>query len=182
MPGGASGLDPLSPQRKWRAITLATLVLAPAVWSLLVGLVSIASDDGGGPNAAAAIALGLALVPFVFVVLAFASEHPRAPGAVVKAMALFLLVGIPVSALAADAVTGVVAGAGAGGIVSLRADLTHDWRLRAGAVAVAALYCFVLARVAGAVVLIAAPIFPFTGIGLADHLAEWRLARDRAQG
>ena len=26
-------------------------------------------------------------------------------------------------------------------------------------------------------VLIAAPIFPFTGLGLADHLSEWRLAR-----
>lgn len=174
------GMQPLSPKRKWRAITFATLLLAPAIWSLLAGLVALASDVSGGPEPAAAVAFGLALLPFVFIVLAFASEHPRAPGAVVKAMSLCLLVGIVVSALAADAVTGVVAGAGAGGIVSLRADLAHDWRMRAGAVAVAATYSFVLARVAGPVVLVAAPIFPFTGLGLADHLAEWWLERGSA--
>lgn len=173
-------MDPLSPQRKWRAITFATLLLAPAVWSLLGGLVAVASDDADGPAPGAAIALGLALLPFVFIVLAFSSEHPRAPGAVLRAMGICLLVGIPVSAVAADAVTGIVAGVGAGGIVALRADVAHDWRMRAGAVAVAAAYSFVLARVAGPVVLVAAPIFPFTGIGLADHLSEWRLARDAA--
>ena len=175
-----AGMDPLSPERKWRAITLATLVLAPAVWALLGGLVAAASENGGGPQPAAAIALGLALLPFAFIVLAFASEHPRAPGAVVRAMGLCLLVGIPVSALAADAVTGIVAGVGAGGIVALRADLGHDWRTRAVAVAVGAAYSFVLARVAGSVVLVAAPIFPFTGIGIADHVAEWRIARAAA--
>jgi hypothetical protein len=172
------GIEPLSPQRKWRAITLATLLLAPAIWSLLAGLIATAAEGGQDEQAAAAgIALGLALVPFVFIVLAFTSGHPRAPGAVVRAMGLCLLVGIPVSALAADAVTGIVAGIGAGGIVSLRADRPHDWRLRAGSVALGAAYTFVLARTAGAVVVVAAPIFPFTGLGLADHLAEWRAAR-----
>jgi hypothetical protein len=46
-------------------------------------------------------------------------------------------------------------------------------------VAIAAAYTFVLARMAGPVVLVAAPIFPFTGLGLADHYAEWRVARAR---
>lgn len=171
------GLQPLSPERRWRAIALATVLLAPALWALLVGLVAAADDDANAPAAAPAIALGLALLPFVFITLAFLSEHPRAPQAVVRAMALCLLVGIIVSAVAADAVSGVVAGVGAGGIAALRTDRDHDWRLRAGAVAIATVYCFVLARVAGPVVLVAAPIFPFTGIGLADHFAEWRAAR-----
>jgi hypothetical protein len=170
-------MEPLAPERKWRAIALATLVLAPAVWALLAGLVAAASDDPGGPQAALALAFGLCVLPFAFITLAFLSEHPRAPGAVVKAMALFLLIGLPASALAGDAVTGIVAGVGAGGIVTLRADVAHDWHLRAGAVAVGATYSFVLARVAGPAVLIAAPIFPFTGIGVADHLAEWLLQR-----
>jgi hypothetical protein len=174
------GIEPLSPERKWRAITFATLVLAPAIWSLLAGLVAAADDGAEGPAAGAAIAFGLALLPFVFIVLAFASQHPQAPGAVVRAMGLCLLVGIMVSAFAADAVTGIVAGVGAGGIAALRPDLQHDWRMRAGAVAVGAAYTFVLARVAGPVVLVAAPIFPFTGLGLADHLSEWRLARARS--
>jgi hypothetical protein len=170
-------MAPLAPERKWRAITLATLLLAPAVWSLLAGLVSVADEGTDGPAPGAAIAFGLALLPFVYIVLAFASDHPRAPGAVLRAMGLCLLVGIPVSALAADAVTGLVAGVGAGGIAALRADAGHDWRPRAIAVAIGAAYCFVLARVAGPVVVIAAPIFPFTGLGLVDHFSEWRSTR-----
>jgi hypothetical protein len=174
-------MEPLSPERKWRAIVVATLLLAPGVWAILGGLVALAADDGpDGPAPAAAVAFGLALLPFVYIVLAFASQHPQAPGAVVRAMGLCLLVGIPVSAVAADAVTGIVAGVGAGGIVALRADLAHDRRWRAAGVAIGAVYAFVLARTAGAVVLVAAPIFPFTALGLADHYAEWRLARARA--
>lgn len=172
-----ANLEPLSPQRKWRAITFATLLLAPAVWSLLIGLVAAASDEAGRPAAAPPIALGLCLIPFVFVLLAFASEHPQAPGAVVKAMAMCLIVGIPASALASDAVTGIVAGVAAGGIFALRSDTMHSYRVRAGGVAVAAAYAFMLVRLAGPVALIAAPVFPFTALGLADHYAEWRYAR-----
>jgi hypothetical protein len=175
-------MDPLPPDRKWRAITFATLLLAPACWSVLAGVVTIAADDGEGglANPEAAIALGVALIPFVFTVLAFASEHPRAPGAVVKAMGLAVVVGIPASALAADAVTGLVAGIGAGGVVALRADVVHSMKLRAWAVLAASLYAFVMVRVAGPVVLLAAPVFPFTVLGLADHLAERRDERDAA--
>ena len=176
----SGGVEPLSPQRKWRAILLATLVLVVAYWAMLVGLVMFASDDpGDGPQAAAVLTFGLALIPFVFIVLAFSSGHPRAPGAVVKAMGLALLVGIPVSALAADAVTGIVAGVGAGGIVALRADEDHNWRARAIAVGAASAYTFVLVRTLGELALLPAPIFPFTGIGIADHLSERRRERER---
>jgi len=171
-------MEPLSPPRKWRAITLATLLLVPAFWAILAGAVAAASEDfDGGAQAGAAIAFGLALVPFVFVVLAFASEHPRAPGAVVKAMLLSLAIGIPVSALAADAVSGLVAGMGAGGVVALRADDPHNGRARAWGVVVAAAYAFVLVRTVGALALLSAPAFPFTAIGLADHIVERRAAR-----
>jgi len=175
-----AGAQPLPPQRKWRAITLATLVLVPAFWAMLAGLVSLASDDGdraGEPQAGAALAFGLALLPFVFVVLAFLSEQPRAPTAVLKAMGLCLLIGIPVSALAGDAVTGIVAGAGAGGIVALRAETPDGWKARAVAVAMAVVYTFVLVRMVGAVALLPAPVFPFTGLGVADHFVEWRQAQ-----
>ena len=176
----SAGALPLTPQRKWRAITLATLLLAVAFWSLLAGLVSLASDDSTGePQAGAAIALGLSLIPFVFVVLAFLSEQPRASTAVLKAMGLALLVGIPVSAIAADAVSGIVAGAGAGGIAALRSDGPHSWRIRAAALAFATAYAFVLVRTIGAAALLPAPIFPFTALGLADHYAEWRDDNER---
>ena len=158
------------------------MLLAPAMWSLLAGLVVVASDEQGGPPAGLAIALGLCLIPFVYMVLAFSSEHPQAPGAVVKAMGLFLIVGIPVSAIAADAVSGLVAGLGAGGIVALRADIGHSTKARAAAVVIAASYSYVLARVAGPAVLVFAPVFPFTALGLADHYVEWRDQRAVVEG
>lgn len=174
------GAEPLSPQRKWRAITLATLLFVPAYWAIVSALVSLGAEDGRvTPNAGPLIAFGLCLLPFVFIVLAFLSEHPNAPGAVVKAMGLVILVGIAVSAVAADAVTGLVAAVGAGGIVALRADLDHRWKARAVAVALAAVYEFLLLRTASDVALLMGPVLPFTGIGVADHLSERKRDRDR---
>jgi hypothetical protein len=176
-----NGVEPLSFKRRWQAITLGTLVLVPAYWGILVGAVSFAADDGKGTaNPAAATAFGLALLPFVFVVLAFTSANLRAPTAIIKAMFLAAFVGVTVSALAGDAVSGVVAGAGAGGIVALRMDPPSTWRIRAAAVGVAVAYTFVLARVASVLALLPAPIFPFTAIGVADHLAERREERELA--
>lgn len=172
-------MEPLPPQKKWRAIVIATLLLVPAYWSILAGLVAGATDSKeDAPAPGAALALGLALIPFVFIALAFLSEHPRAPGAVLKAMGLSILIGITASALTADGVTGIVAGVGAGGVVALRSDEPHNWRARAIAVAVAAAYTFVLVRILGSVALLPAPVFPLTGIGIADHLSERRWERE----
>ena len=73
-------------------------------------------------------------------------------------MGLAILVGIAVSAVAADAVTGLVAAVGAGGIVALRADADHSWKARAVAVALATMYTFVLLRSASDVALLMAPV------------------------
>lgn len=172
------GMRPLDQRRKWRAITLATLLLVPAYWLLLAGFVSAAPDtEGGVANPAAAVAGGLSIIPFVFIALAFLSEHPRAPGAVLRAMGLCLVVGLGVSVVALDGVTGIVAGVGAGGIAALRTDLDGATRPRVLAVAVAAGYSFLLVRLAGPVVLLSAPVFPFTALGLADLLVERSRAR-----
>jgi hypothetical protein len=176
---GPRNVQPVTPAQKWRAIVITTIVLVPAFWSILAGLVAAADDDTpGGPQPAAAVAFGLALLPFVFITGAFLSQNPRAPGAAARAMGLSLLIGVPISALAADAVTGLVAGVGAGGIVALRHDGAENWRSRAIAIAFATVYTFVLLRAAGPVALLSAPVFPFTAIGVADHLAERRAARD----
>lgn len=159
---------------------MATLLLVPAYWAILAGLVALEARARNAPDPGLFIALGLSLIPFIFIVLAFLSEHPRAPTAVVKAMALTLMVGIPVSAVAADAVTGLVAGIGAGGIAALRSDRWHRTRDRAIAVALACLYAFVLVRVAGPAMLLMGPILPFTAIGVADHISERRAERDRS--
>jgi hypothetical protein len=173
-----AGLEPLSPKRKWQAITLATLLLVPAYWSILGSMVSESAMPSHDPmpDPQGSLALGLILVPYVSIVLAFVSEHPNAPAAVLKAMGLTLGVGILVSAFALDAVTGLVAGVGAGGIVALRMDDGHTWRARALAVLFAVLYVFVIVRLASSLALLPAPIFPFTAIGIADHLSERRRA------
>jgi hypothetical protein len=173
-----AGAAPLTPERAWRAITIATVVLVPAFWMILVGVVSSASDAGGGVDEPAAfVAFGIALVPFVFIALAFLSGHPSAPGAVGRAMGLCALIGIVVWAVAGDPVTGIVAGVGAGGVAALRPSSSGTRRARVVAVAVATVYVFVLAHLAGAIVLLPAPIFPFTALGLADQLAERRASR-----
>ena len=180
---GSAGASPLSPEQRWRAIVFATLLLAPAVWSLLAGLIAVAADDApSSAAAAAAIAFGFSMLPFVFIVLAFASEQPNAASAALRAMGLCLLVGIPVSALAGDAVSGIVAGVGAGGIAALRSDDDRGRRARVVALVIATSYTFVLARVAGPAVLVAVPVFPFTSLGLADHWIEWRRARAKESG
>ena len=66
-----------------------------------------------------------------------------------KAMVLALVVGIPVSALAQDAVTGFVAGMGAGGVVALRPEVYNGWKGRALGVIVASVGIDLFVRVAG---------------------------------
>ena len=173
-----SRLEPLSHPRKWRAITISTLLLVPAYWSILAGLVALTSDDADAPAGGPPIAFGLALIPFVFIALAFLSEQPNPPAAALRGMGAGLLVGVLVSALALDAVTGIVAGVGAGGIWALRADEGHSSRrARALAVVVAAAYTFALVRAVGAIALFPAPVFPFTALGVSDHIVERRLER-----
>lgn len=164
----------------WRAILLATLLLVPAYWSLLIGVVSAASTRGGAASPGLWIAFGLMLVPFVFVALAFASQHPNAAGAVAKAMALSLAIGIPISAVTVDAVTGFVAGISAGAIVALRSDVDRPWKARTLAVLVVTVWAFVTVRVMPEAAVLLAPILPFTSVGLADHLVELRRERRAA--
>ena len=95
-----------------------------------------------------------------------------------KAMVLALVVGIPVSALAQDAVTGFVAGMGAGGVVALRPEVYNGWKGRALGVIVASVGIYLFVRVAGVPAIMITPAVPFTTLGVTDHLAERR--RERA--
>lgn len=174
-------LDPLSPRRKWRAITIASLLLVPAHLGIVAGLVAVASDRSDAPPAGPPIAFGLGLLPFVFIALAFLSGHPRAPGAAAKAMALSLLVGIPVAAIVPDAVTGLVAGVGAGGAIALRPEPLSSWKPRALGVIVVTVYVALMVRIVPDVAVLLAPTLPFTCLGVADHLAEGRRAREEGR-
>ena len=173
-------LEPLAPRRKWLAILLGTLLLLPAYWGIVTGLVAATSERPDAPAPGPPIALGLALLPFVFIALAFASQHPRAPTGVLKAMGLSLVIGIPATAIAPDAISGLMAGIGAGGVAALRPEPGQTWRPRAAAVAAVTLYVFVMVRLLPEITLLLAPTLPFTSLGVADHLAEIRRT-DRAR-
>ena len=167
-------MTPLAPRVKWRAILLGTLLLVPAYWSVLAGVVAVASDEGGGPVPGPLIAFGLCLVPFLFIVLAVLSAAPEGPRRGSQGDGADAPGRDPVSALAADAVTGMVAGIGAGRIAAIRADLLHPWRARALGVAAASLFVFLAIRTAPEAAILLAPCLPFTAIGIADHLSERR--------
>ena len=159
-------IEPISPRRKWLAIGTATILLVVSYSAIVVSFV--AAEVATGPDPGPAFALGLGIAPFVFVALAFISGHRRAPGAVLRAMGLSLLVGLLVSVLLQDAVTGLTAGYGAGGIVSLRAEPVNTWKSRAIGVVLVSLYVAVLVRVVIEGGLIAGATLPLVSVGVAD--------------
>ena len=84
----------------------------PAFWAMLIGLVSVGVRRRRRRRRTRRpfIAFGLALIPFVFLVLAFVSGHPTRARRGGQGDGPVPARRHPVSALAADAVTGLVAG------------------------------------------------------------------------
>jgi len=156
---------------------IATLIAVISYWSIIFAFV-VTDLEGteleleSSVTAAGPFALGLALVPFAFLALAFVSNHPRAPGAVFKAMMVsipaalaFGLFGIPV---------GLVAGFGLGGALALRLDEVHRIRLRWLMVTGAILYTFVVGLISAQASLFAGGFIPFAASGLADMISEYQ--------
>ena len=158
----------LPPRRKWFAITIATV--ATLISYSFIVFAFVAGSTEGGPNPGPPLALGLALVPIVFMVAAFLTRHARAGGAVLKAMGLWVVIGIPIASL--DIVTGLVAGFAAGAVVSVRAEEEHTRKSRVIAGSLATLYTFLLLQVAPGVAVVGGSMLPFLGVGIADSIME----------
>jgi len=141
----------------------------------------VAAGLEDGPPPGPAFAFGLALVPFVFVALSAISRQPALGGATVAAMLLAVAVALPVLALARDAVTGLVAGFGAGGAVALRREPKHRWQTRAWGVVGAATFTLVAVRLVPLLGLIAAPIITLPAIGAADLYSDYRAEQFRKE-
>lgn len=167
MSGGIS-TPPLTARQRWIAITLATVVAQLAYWPTLVGTVAPSEDI---EPQLGMLAVGLALVPFALATLAFASRHANAAGATVRAMGLFLLVGIPLGVFVP--VFGVAIGLAAGGVVALRGpDGVRTLRWRWIGVAGLAIYLLVLFELAPQLGLLTGATVPFALHGLIDQGAE----------
>lgn len=169
------GREPLSPKGRWVAIAVATAALQFSYWPTVVA----AQQAAVGEDEFALVAgLGLGAVPFVFMILAFTTRHPQAPTAVLRAMGLFALVGLPLGLLHVAA--GVSAGYGAGAVAALRREpAQHPRSARIGAVtgaAVAVLFATTLGGDAGVVL---GALIPFVAPAAADAFSEAR--RDRSE-
>ncbi len=158
----------LTPRRKWFAIAIATVATLISYSFILFAFVAGSTEDG--PDPGPPLALGLALVPFVFLVAAFLTRHSRASVAVLKAMGLWLVIGIPIAAL--DIVTGLVAGFGAGAVVTVRAEEEHTTKSRIIAVSLVAVYTLVLVQFASDAALVGGAMLPFLAVGVADSVME----------
>jgi hypothetical protein len=166
------GREALTPRGRWLAIVAASMVLQFSYWPTVFALASSHADE---PVPGELVLFGLTFVPLVFLVLAFASRNPRAPGSVLKAMGLFLLVGAPVALL--NPVVGLVAGFGAGGIVTLRRpELPDVLRTRVIALVIGCVYLLVLLTVLPFVDLgiVTGAALPFAVLGIADEVRAGR--------
>jgi len=159
-------------RQKWQAIAAGTVLVVLSYWAIVFAFV--ASEFESGPPPGPALAFGLALVPFVFLTVAVISRKPEFGGATVAAMLLAVAIALPVSAIARDAVTGLVAAFGAGGIVSLRREVDHSWQARTWGVVAATTFILVILRLVPIFGLIIAPIITLPSIGVADLIVEGR--------
>lgn len=162
--------EAISPRRKWTAIGVATLLMLVSYWSILFAVTLGNSEGEAAQNATGPLALGFALIPFVFLALAFLSGHKRAPGAVLKAMGLMLLIALPLGL--ANMVFGLVAGFGAGGVVALRAEEYHSLRTRALAVAIAVVYTLLMLFIIPEAALLTGGFVSLLAVGIADSFSE----------
>jgi hypothetical protein len=122
-------------------------------------------------------AIGLAIAPFVFVMLGFVSRNPQAPKRVLQAMGLLLVVGLSIGLL--DPMLGAAVGFAVGGaLVMNRPDVERTMAWRFGAVGFLAVYMLVLLVVAVPAGVFTGAIMPLVMIGFADEYAAWSAGRN----
>lgn len=155
-------------RRRWLAVLLATVMMVASYVLFLYALVVAAADETTFAGGLIGVALGL--VPGVFAVAAFVSQHPNAIAATFAASAIWLVFTIPIGV--GDLATGMVTGFGAGGIFAFRLGEHHTRRSRVLAVALAVVYTIVLRRFFPEVGLFAGAPLPFLAIALADVYRE----------
>ena len=172
----------LPSRRKWLTVAAATVIQLVSFWSVIIGMARSTAEEGTEAAGAAggAFALGFALVPFAFLVLAFGTNHPRAPGGVLKAMGFWLIIGFPLI-LFVDPAAGLPAGFSIGAIPAMRLEPEHSWKARLGWAIGFVVYVFVLVKIeatAGPGVLTAS-LLPFVTVAFADWVVD-EIARGRA--
>ena len=160
--------------RNWIALALGTVVQMFSYFPYAAAFIPRAGEDQAVDPAL--LGLGIAVAPFVFVVIGFVSKNPRAPRMILIAMGLFLAVGLSVGLIAPA--LGAGAGFGVGAALTLRLpDIPDQLRRRVVGVALAVVYTAVLLFVATPAGVLTGAILPILMVGLADDYGAWQWAR-----
>ncbi|MDY7105264.1 MAG: hypothetical protein S0880_29105 [Actinomycetota bacterium] len=164
-------------RRNWMAIAFATLVMMVSYFAYAAGFAGTEDDpDAINPTA---IGFGLALAPFVFVILALVSGNFGGTRRVIGAMGLLLVAGLAFGLL--SPVLGAAVGFALGGAVTLKEPPVHrvlSWRL--WSVALTLVYTFVLLVAVTPAGVFTGGVLPLVLVGFADEYAVWRSERDAA--
>jgi len=155
---------------------VATFVMVVANGFIVFAFVA-GSDPATSDGAVAALAVGMALAPVVFVVLAFGSHHPRAPTGVLYAMGLSLMIGLPLAAI--DVVTALAAAFGIGGAVALARGSDDSLVARIVAAILVTVYVAALLRIVVEAGVFGGAVLPLVTIGVADEIMERHAERVR---
>jgi len=170
--------EEVSSRRIWAAVIVATVLAVIAYGFLLLAIFAPRLDVPEGETtvtAEPAWALGLILVPFVYISLAFISKRERAPIATLKAMGLWVMVALPLGLF--NPITGLAAGFGTGGIVALRRRESSRLSYRVWAVAITTVYVTGLLFFAPPGGVFAGAVLPIPAVAIADNLAaRWATA------
>ena len=155
----------------WKAIAAGTAVAQFSYWPAVSAVVGAPDSGADGTRM---LTLGFAVMPLVFITVAFGSRHPRAPAAVLRAMGLFIVVGLPLALWHVG--VGLVVGYGAGTIAALRRpERIRSHVGRVVAVTLAGLYVFIAGAVATSVGLLAGALVALAAVGVADAVAVRRV-------
>lgn len=160
-------------RRNWIALGLGALVAVPSY--MLYGAAFLISDEGVTVDRQL-FALGVALAPFVFVIVAMVSRNASMSRQVLRAMGLLLALGLSLGLL--TPLLGASAGLGVGTALSLeQPEMPKVLRRRIIAVALSAAYTFLLLVTITPAGVLTGAILPTLAIGLADDYSAWRFTR-----
>lgn len=165
-------------RRNWLAIALATVAM---MFSYFPYAAAFADSDGeSGTINMGLVAIGLAVAPFVFVLLGFVSANKAAPRRVMQSMVLLPLVGLGVGLL--SPAVGATAAFGVGAALCLNPpDAPYVYRWRMGAVALTVVYTTILLITVTPAGVFTGGLLPLMMVGFADEYLLWGAARARME-
>jgi hypothetical protein len=167
---------PITPRRKWLAVGIGTLLIVPT-FSLVVAAI-VAADEDSDLDASPTILITVAmiLVPIALYLVARFSRKEKALMAAAWGTLAAMFVTAALSLAWWEPVSPMVAGLGAGGILTLRRHPATTTTARVAAVTLAAVYSGFMVALIPQLSVGIAPILPMMSVGAADGFMARRAA------